>query len=601
MWRRTVQLMVGTAWCAALGLTACGPEETDEAPPAPPIEQRIPPQLLVDSPARSSFVLTDDVLVSGTVLAGSAPLTRLRIAGGEVPIGPDGRFEWLWPVAPGPNIIDLRAEAEDGGRTVDALSIFGGPVRAPGEVIHDAAGLHLGPTFLDDDEPDLDDAAGIFEALLEDEQLLAKLTEEPFVAGDKTIDISSVEVSQATVDIAAQPGCLRTHVTLGEPWATAGGYVELRFLTTGWLELLGDEVILYAHRAVLDVDLCPSVTPAGDLEVEAQSPQVTFYDFLISTDSYPNLGDYFPGTNASLRDTLEEAMVEWIGESLGDMIGGLLSAYELDYTTVGPPAVTTSFAIEQIVVDFDGVDLTLGGSFSAPVGLAAPPAGAGSLRTDDPPLGTGFSNAPVALALSDDAFNQLIFAFWWGGGAQVSAVPAIPAGTLPEVFDPLSSLEVALELPPTLLRSTEPEYPFDLAAGGVSAALLAGTDRFFDLGVHVRAGVDIAVDSQGLIDLIVDDRAQRITVQANVAASPSYLDRGDVAALVRMMTPTLLSEAQVLYEGFPIPALELSTFSQDSTVFQGKAVTFEPSGLSKVGIGGGYVLVEGQVVETTVP
>jgi hypothetical protein len=111
----------------------------------------------------------------------------------------------------------------------------------------------------------------------------------------------------------------------------------------------------------------------------------------------------------------------------------------------------------------------------------------------------------------------------------------------------------------------------------------------------------MAVDSQGRIDLIIDDRAQRITVQANVDAAPSYLDPGDVAALVRMMTPTLLSEAQVLYEGFPIPTLELSTFSQDSTVFQGKAVTFEPSGLTRVGTGGAYVLLEGQVAETSAP
>ena len=47
--------------------------------------------LVVDEPSRGAFVVQDDIVVSGTVQQGSAPITRLTLNQSEITVS-DGQF-----------------------------------------------------------------------------------------------------------------------------------------------------------------------------------------------------------------------------------------------------------------------------------------------------------------------------------------------------------------------------------------------------------------------------------------------------------------------------------------------------------------------------
>lgn len=588
-----------TAWgmVAMALLVSCGEEATEPAvqvppPPPPELVARIHPALHLDTPLRGTFE-TGEVMVSGGTAPGTAPLSSLTVAGVEVPIDAEGRFSTTVPLEPGPNIIEVRLDAEDQGRAVDAVTVFGGPVRPPGETIDDALFIHLGQEFLDDDDPDLDDIAALTEVTLMDHDFVESFLGAPLELEGQTLTVNTVTYSPVAVDLRPAEPCLTGTIVLGESDPAVGGAFHLEMVVSGSASLFGDLVIVHASSVTVGMALCPARGPTGELTFEGRDAVVSFDGFVASTSEFPDFGEDFPSVNATLQTLIEDKMAAWIGDNLGGMIGDFLESFELD-TTVG--LLRTVINLEDVVVNATGVDMALSASFASDLGLLRPPVGPGSLVTDDSPLPYGFSTAPVALALSDDAINQLLFAFWYSGAIGDYEVPEESLTELPEVFQPLSDIQVELRLPPTLLAPTEPEFPFDLGSGGVRLQILAGTDRHFDAGLHIRTGVSLTV-ADGSMSMSMDDRAQRITVKANVAEAPSVLDPGDVAALFRMMVPAILGQANVTYDGYPLPDLDLSRFAGVVSALEGRTLRFVPSGSSKMGTGGGYLVVAGAMVE----
>lgn len=564
---------------------ACGPSEepglidTEELDTA---AERVAPTLLVQSPARGIFTDAVAVMVSGSVTQGSAPVTLVEVNG--TPARLDGAiFDHELTLQPGPNLIGVRAEASDNGRAVDALTVFAGPVWQPGSRIEDAMRVHLGREFLDDNDPDLDDVASIVELIVADEMFLGSLTAEPFMVGDETVTVTRVEVGSAAVDLVPETNCVATAITIRD--------VALDLTTTGIAAILGEQVYVTADAGTVTLLICGGDAPG---QFEVLQPQVTFDNLVLATNDYPDLAEDLPSTHATLVGLLESAMGNWLGSSLGGFLTQLLDIFQLDYTF---GALQFAYELVELSATPSGLDLVLAGTVSSQFGLPLMPPGAGSLRTDDAPLGDGFSAAPLAVALSDDALNQLFFAYWWSGAIADYALDPAALEALPEVFQPLSSFEVVLGLPPTLLPPLQPEYAFDLAVGETGLRIVAGTDRVFDTAIHLRSGVNLAVDEAGGIGLQMDGRAQKITVLANVTQSPATHEKGDVAALLRLIVPAVLGEVEVNYGGFPLPDFELSAFSENVAAFQGRTVRFAPSGTRRAGDGGGYLVLEGALTE----
>ena len=580
------------AACAGGGAEDAPAPDRDAAPPAvipdaAVLPQKIHPQIAITAPARASFVGAEPTTLVGATRPGSAPIAQVEVEDVEVTLGPAGDFAHALTLSPGPNLLGVRAQALDRGRAVDAVTVFAGDTWPPGATLPGAMHFHLGPEFLDDDDDDLDDVARIIELVLADPAFVQSLTAEPFEFGGSQVTVTRADIRGASVDLTAGPGCISATLSLGDD-----GGVTLDFEATGSAALLGALLHLEVARVVVDAQLCPDPNPEV-FDLQIVEPTVRFTDFLLSTDRIPDLATDNPGANEALQGLLEELMTSWASDSLGALVLSVLESFQLEYTFGG---VTAAFHIEGAQATSAGLELSLAARFEAPLGLPQAPPGAGSLRTDDPPPGL-FSRAPLGIALSDDAINQLLFAVWWSGATDTYALDPAALSELPEVFQPITQLDVRLGLPPTLVPATEPEFQWDMATGEIAFALARGDGASFAGGLHVQGGVALSVSEDGAIAMALDDRAQRITVHANVSASPPALDRGDVAALLRLMVPTVLSQAQVAYAGFPLPAIELSRFSEAVPAFRGRAVSLEPARVRKVGAGGGYLVVEGAVRE----
>ncbi len=575
---------------AALLITSmgCGTDESsvpDRVDDTPIVEaaQRVAPTLTLTEPQRGIFVLDSTVRVAGRVDIGSSDIAKVEVNKQAADYDPSGAWSYTHTIEPGPNILGIRAEGTDGGRAVDAVSVFGGDVHAPGTTLENAVQIHLGTQFLDDNEPDLDDISGIVQQIISDETFLESLTSEPFQVGDETITVDRIQVDSANVDLTPDTNCVDATMSI------IGTEIDLT--TTGIAAILGDQVFVTADDATVDLRICGTSTPG---EFDVVSADVEFDNLVLATNENPDLATDLPSVHSTLVNLLESAMGAWLGDSLGGFLTDLLSIFQLDYTIAG---ITLSYQIAELSAHPAGLEVILRGSADSTFGLPEMWAGAGSLKTDDAPLGDDFSDAPIALALSDDALNQLLFAYWWSGSIADFEVDPAALSELPEIFQPLSNFEIALGLPPTVLPATYPEeYAFDLASGEVG--LLIQTDtKTFDTGLHVRAGANVSIDENGGIGMQLDGRAQKITVHAHVASAPDGVDKGNIAALLRLIVPTVLKSVDVNYGGFPLPDFELSAFSENVEGFQGKSIGFRPTGSGHAGEGGGYLVVEGQLEE----
>ncbi len=594
-------MKIGIALFLFATLAAC---ETDpliipgESEELTEISERVHPKITILSPQPGTFAVGDEIVISGVIEEGSAPLTELSVNREAVPYDGEETFEVTVTLEAGPNIFGLRVNSEDNGRGVDAVTVYGASTHPPGELLENALQVQLGQEALDNNTPQLDDLAGILEALIKDDQFLESLFDEPFeVSEDTTLTVERVDITDARIDILATPGCLDTLIVLGEDDGNKEGSVEIDLTATGIASILGDLILLSAKSISIEAYICPEGED-GEVYLEIYDPEVTFEEFRIATDDNPFLADDFPNLTAALATMAEDALANWMADSMADLVLELLEDFVPSYVFGEAPEVTALFELQEIKVDTFGILLGLNGSFSALQGLPFVPENVGSMRTDDPPLSGGFSDAPVAVAMSDDALNQLLFAIWYGGGIAEYDLPADEMDALPDVFQPLSSIGVDLWLPTTFVPPTYPdEYPFDMAVGGIDIELLSGEDRYFEMDLHLQAGVSLRMDDEGLLGLDIDNRAQRITVQAGVAAAPESHDPGDIAALLRMMVPPILGEVGVTYGGFPIPAFDLSELSENLSSFENRAISFDPSGLIRGGQGGGYLVVEGAIVE----
>ncbi|MFU8804553.1 MAG: hypothetical protein ACNA8W_12140, partial [Bradymonadaceae bacterium] len=478
----------------------------------------------------------------------------------------------------------------------EAVTVYGPSTHPPGATLQNAMQIQLRQEALDNNTPALDDLAGILEALLKNQHFLEAFVAEPFeISEDSTISVTRIQISDAVVNLVAGTGCLDTTIILGETKGE-GGSVEIDLHAVGTAAFLGDEILLSAKSIRIEGQICPQGQDES-LTLEIRDPRVTFDGFLLATDQYPDLAEDFPGTTAALADAAEDALARWIGESLADLVFEMLEGFGEGYAFGTAPVVTADFGLQRIQVGPFGLLIDFSASFSAPTGFTNLPPSVGSLRTDDSALSGGFSQAPVAVAMSDDALNQLLFANWYGAGIADYEMPVDELDALPEVFQPLSRLEVSVALPPTFVAPKQPEYAFDLATGGVALELLSGSNRHFDMELHIQAGVSIILDEEGAISLDLDNRAQRITVHANVTTAPPEHDRGDLAALLRMMVPTILGQVGVTYGGFPIPSFDLAAFSDNLSSFQGRTISFAPESFGRGGEGGGYFVVEGAIRE----
>ena len=254
-----------------------------------------------------------------------------------------------------------------------------------------------------------------------------------------------------------------------------------------------------------------------------------------------------------------------------------------------------------------GINLTLDATISSPLAMGIPLSPlTGSLATQTTPMPDNFSAEPVAFLIDDDTINQLLFAYWYGGGlggidAKPSDLPTLDFSGLPDAFQPLSRVRMTTLLPPTLGPRTlnDDDFPFELTLGELNLHLDTDTGRQFSLSINARTGVDMEQTENGDVRLRLDTRPKFVELYVGCYAAPLGFDPGNVAALIRLGVPPLLKDltSQITFE---LPGLALSSFVELDAL-AGKVLRFPDLDGGAVGPEGHLLLLEGSPVLADAP
>jgi hypothetical protein len=551
-----------------------------------------PPLLTELQPARAQwFTSAEKVKVTGMPVAVTAPVSAVEVNGD--PASYDGSvFSYAPAITPGVNVVGIRVEAEDGERTVDGRAFFHGDVHAPGAIVSEAVHVHLSPSFLDDNEPDLDDIAGVAESLLVDPAFLNSI-DGAIETEYAILTPQQVTVAGAAVDVQPTLKVIHLDVVLTDL------HIELEIDGLGGLgDLIAGPATIDADQAVLKVVVSVE-TVDGTVTVVPTFTDLKLPGFTLATEEYPDLKRKYANLHNLLHTYIESNLGDTIGSMMAELLSSLIGgfAYKTSFGDENP--ISIHLNTQSVSVASHGINLVLSARVSSAMGLTgAVPLMLGSLKTPNQAPSADFSTEPVAFAVDDDLLNQFTFAMWYSGALANKefvgeSLDALDLSALPAVFQPLKRIAFSMDLPLTFGRrlADDDGLPFEVSLGELGLTLETTTGKRFDLSVNARTGVGLEISPSGQLNLLPDIRPKYMNLAVGCTHAPSGVDPGSVAALVRLGFPPLLKKSAGMFS-FPMLGVSLSAVS-DADLLKNKELVFNSLKTRIVGPEGSLLVIEG--------
>jgi hypothetical protein len=292
--------------------------------------------------------------------------------------------------------------------------------------------LFLAASFVDDGQHDHakpDDLATVIELAFDPMEISSFLPNPLYSGFNYKLTMKDVEVESPKVMIDLLEGGMKVSIA----------FVDF----SGAVEAVGT-------CNVLGVDLCPDVS--GVLRIEKIAFFAVLGIALQGGEVVATLGEYhlglegvsldLPGLGAVLEPLLngviglvekqlESALAGQIKQLVPGMIEQLFLAFELDAAlpldplVAGGTSVTVQLESEYaaLVVSPGGIEMAFDTFVSSPKKVLHDPLGAlgrGACAGPEAPAYALGKAEEVTAAFADDFVNQLLFAYWWGGGLKVT-------------------------------------------------------------------------------------------------------------------------------------------------------------------------------------
>jgi hypothetical protein len=549
---------------AMLALAACKQDDDKRPDDTTPVEDEptVLPTLVIDSPPRAAFLGQRDVVLQGKVTAGSAELESLVVSETAISWGPTGMVNQGWTPQPGLNLMGARLEDIDGERAVDGRAFVWGPVHPVGERLPGALRVLLGP--------DLSELSNLFELVLSDSSLADDYI--GMTIPTDYADITTTDIAWTGADVALRPtgGGLEADFTLYDVFMafTADIY--------GWFEVDGSA---WMDSLQLDTTIQLSIS-GGQVRATASQVDATIHGFGMEVEWVPSfVEDWLDDWVADyLAETLEEEIAAMLEELLPEYLDGL--AMDFSFGETNPI---------HFAADLSGLECTAQGirlemdvaTWSDPA--IELPAGAGSIDTDEePPAWSEANGGSFALLIDDDLVNQLLFAFWTSGQLSQLQIGNLELAVLMgEQMDPplgpVETVTIDFQLPPVMQPPAQPDQDFNLGIGELRLAFLREDGVNHDFSVNASTGTTASLEpgeagGQQVV-MALDGRPAYVQLEVGVVDFDPVLDPGDLAALVRLIVPPLLSRSADFMPAVDVPALEMSSLT-DMESLQGVTLRF---------------------------
>jgi hypothetical protein len=548
---------------ALLALSACKQDDDTRPDDTTPVDDAptVLPVLVIDSPGRGVFLGQRDVVLQGRVSAGSAELESLVVEDTQVAWGPTGMINQGWTPTPGLNLLGARLEDVDGERAVDGRAFMWGPVHPVGETLPSSLRVLLGP--------DLRVLSGLFERVLSDSSLADDYV--GMTIPTDYADITTTEISWSSADVALRPtgGGLDADFTLYDVFMafTADIY--------GWFEVDGSA---WMDSLLLDTTIQLAIR-GGQVQATVSQIDATLQGFGMEVDWVPGFVEDW--LDDWVADYLAETLEEEIAATLEELLPGYLDGLAMDFSFGETHPIHFNADVSGLECTAAGIRLEMDVAAWSDVAIELP-AGAGSIHTEEPPPDwSEASGGSFALLIDDDLVNQLLFAFWTSGQlAQLQIGNLELAVLMGEQMDPplgpVETVTIDFQLPPVMQPPVQDDQDFNLGIGELRLAFLREDGINHDFSVNTSTGTTVSIEpgeAGQQVVMALDGRPAYVQVEVGVVEYDPVLDPGDLAALVRLIVPPLLSRSADFMPAVDVPALEMSELT-DLESLQGVTLQF---------------------------
>lgn len=548
---------------ALLALTGC--KQDQDVQPVDPSDEQAPtvlPTLNFDSPARAAFMGQRDVLLQGQVTTGSAELDTLVVSDRDVAWGPTGMISQALSPEPGLNILGARLEDIDGERAVDGRSFMWGPTHQVGASLPSSLRLLLGP--------DLSELAALVDLVLSDSSLaddFIGMTMETDYA-----DITPTSFDWTGADVSLSPGAGALHGT----FVLYNVWMDFTADIIGWVEVDGSA---WMNTLTLDTTVELSMR-GGQVHATATQVDATLSGFGMEVDWVPSWAEEWLADWAA--DYVAESLEGEVATMLEELLPEYLDGLAMDFSFGEGTPINFSAEVAGLEVTAGGVRMEMDVAAWSDVAIDLP-ANAGSIDTTEPaPSWSDASGGSFALMVDDDLVNQLLFAFWTSGQLTQLQIDSIALTVMMgEQMDPplgpVETLTIDFRLPPVMQPPVQDDQDFNLGIGELRLTFLREDGVTHDFSVNASTGTTIAitpVDGEQQMLMALDGRPVYVQLEVGVIDWDQALDPGDLAALVRLIVPPLLSRSAEFMPGVAVPALDMSTLT-DLPALQGVSLRFQ--------------------------
>ncbi len=393
-----------------------------------------PPTLEILTPERGGFGADGEVTVTGTVRDNGA--VRVTINGADVEVGSDGSFATTLDVEPGITILETHAIDGSGNDVRDVRAVLAGTLAPTDGTTSSKLGAHLGPEGLATignalattaEGIDFTAAATALNPVYQDGGCLGA-----------TINITSVEVGNIDVALAAQPGSLGTTVAIDN--------FVVRMRANFKVACIGGStnITVRTSKATLNDDLGIALL-GGQLKTSLPSPTVSLEGFSVDVGGVPGAIESL--LKGKAREAAEKAIVSTLKSKVPPMADTQLAAL------IARPLDTALLGHDlAISVAATSLDLSDNGLFiAADTKLLIAGGEGGTFVTQPMPISGVTPDGPdLGIVIANDLVNQL-FASLWAAGAFDMSLSAEAAGPVAALLDDdVRTLDISLSLPPTV-------------------------------------------------------------------------------------------------------------------------------------------------------
>ncbi len=540
-----------------------------------------PPAVLITFPPRGAMLTgMNTVAVTGTVTDTSG-LRGLAINGQNVTVGADGSFTQNVTAVHGMNI--LHVEATDQNNNVNhgvrafhwAQAYKAGTTDANMARISDGIVARLEQSVFDDNAPDVDDFARIMELILANIDFNSFIPSPAVSTGDAASCSCSVipfntctgaqgyasnaRFSAPVADLTLQNGGLHFRLRVSN--------FQVALRATGRVVCVSASVNGNATADTVTIDTDVGISISGGMpHVTMSNTNVAIQNLQLNID----LG-VFSGLASSLINLFQSAITSAVQNALNSALmnnlpmtlQNFIASFALNTSVMLPAPISSTVGINANLSSASFTTaaglLGLGTAFTSQQSPMLPSSGLGSVLSQGPQAPTLPSGKPMALALSHDAINQLLYAAWRNSGLHIDGTSLLPA------VDGLTVQTLAINalLPPIILpnkgaAATAPQLLIQLgdlhlqvaaAAGGQSVMIEGYLSAVAEAGITATMGNRLTIQIGNITQIGVE----LTNVSAGASVPVAQLSTAFEQALP-MLLPQITSS---VLSSFELPSFDL--------------------------------------------